>query len=358
MLVDEGSGVSEVLGQTFALPAVAEKGYLDVEVRVETKGGHSSVPPKHTGIGLMSLALAELERHPHKPYLNPESPLVDFTACAARYSPQTPEDLKKHVAKVTRSLEKGKVDKKALKWIEKWWTNLDQYGFLPGLGRAMVSTTQAIDIINGGVKINALPEVVTAVVNHRINIASNVGELQARMIKVLGPVAKKYGLNMVAWGNQVDVSEFKSGCKGSSRHDDDDDDDDEDNHFEYDLSASPVGTLILDTAYNSTLNPAPISPFTVESAAWRVLSQASKAVWATRPDADGTELYMAPLMSTGNTDTKRYWDLTRNIYRFAYLTGTMNNAHTVDEWCDADVFVEQVRWFMNFVVLADENKDL
>ena len=37
-----------------------------------------------------------------------------------------------------------------------------------------------------------------------------------------------------------------------------------------------------------------------------------------------------------NTDTKRYWDLTRNIYRFAYqvkpagYTG-FGNAHTVDE---------------------------
>jgi Gly-Xaa carboxypeptidase len=31
-------------GQLYATPAVAEKGMLDVEIRVETPGGHSSVP--------------------------------------------------------------------------------------------------------------------------------------------------------------------------------------------------------------------------------------------------------------------------------------------------------------------------
>jgi Gly-Xaa carboxypeptidase len=44
MLIDEGSGIVDVYGQMMAIPAVGEKGYLDVEVRVETPGGHSSVP--------------------------------------------------------------------------------------------------------------------------------------------------------------------------------------------------------------------------------------------------------------------------------------------------------------------------
>jgi Gly-Xaa carboxypeptidase len=46
LIVDEGGGMGEVYGQMFALPAVAEKGYLDVELKVETLGGHSSVPRK------------------------------------------------------------------------------------------------------------------------------------------------------------------------------------------------------------------------------------------------------------------------------------------------------------------------
>src|SRR5579863_9678032 len=31
-----------------AIPAIAEKGYMDVRVSVSTPGGHSSVPPPHT----------------------------------------------------------------------------------------------------------------------------------------------------------------------------------------------------------------------------------------------------------------------------------------------------------------------
>lgn len=51
MLVDEGSEMQFLWGQLYATPAVAEKGYLDVEIKVETLGGHSSVPresPAHS----------------------------------------------------------------------------------------------------------------------------------------------------------------------------------------------------------------------------------------------------------------------------------------------------------------------
>lgn len=40
--------MADSYGATFALPAIGEKGYLDVRIEVFTKGGHSSVPPQHT----------------------------------------------------------------------------------------------------------------------------------------------------------------------------------------------------------------------------------------------------------------------------------------------------------------------
>lgn len=39
---------------------------------------------------------------------------------------------------------------------------------VPPVLRPLFGTTQAIDLITGGVKINALPEEASAVVNHRI----------------------------------------------------------------------------------------------------------------------------------------------------------------------------------------------
>ena len=53
------------------------------------------------------------------------------------------------------------------------------------------------------------------------------------------------------------------------------------------------------------LNPAPVSPHTVDSAAWRLLAGTSRGVYSTRPAAKTNELealktlQMAPSLSTG-----------------------------------------------------------
>ncbi|WWC63515.1 uncharacterized protein I303_106118 [Kwoniella dejecticola CBS 10117] len=350
ILVDEGNGLSDAWGQLFAAPAVGEKGYMDLDLRVETLGGHSSVPPPHTGIGYISLLIAALEKHPHVPHLNVESPLVNFIACGADSAPDFPSHLRRSIQKVEDSLSSrsGKVDRKALKEVEDWWLEgsyLD--GTLPqGTGRSMVGTTQAVDIINGGLKVNALPESVVAIVNHRISLSSSVAELQQQLVDVISPVAHKLNLQVEAFGKDVQYH----GC-----------------HMGEDVSGPQAGKVILSVAFNSSLEPAPVSPFTVDSAAWRLLSGTVKGVYATRPeaslspeDAEKT-IIMAPSISTGNTDTKRYWNLTKNIYRFAYQQGKksgFNNVHTVDEYLPADVLVEQVRWFANFIVNVDESREI
>lgn len=70
-----------------------------------------------------------------------------------------PNHLKEAVRKAERSVStKRKVDKKALKEVQDWWVtgSVNDGSLKAGLGKAMVSTTQAVDIINGGVKVNAL----------------------------------------------------------------------------------------------------------------------------------------------------------------------------------------------------------
>lgn len=41
-------GYSKQYDGVFAVPAIGEKGYLDVRVDVSSPGGHSSIPPAHT----------------------------------------------------------------------------------------------------------------------------------------------------------------------------------------------------------------------------------------------------------------------------------------------------------------------
>ncbi|WRT68600.1 uncharacterized protein IL334_005578 [Kwoniella shivajii] len=337
ILVDEGNKVDEAWGQVLAAPAVAEKGSQNIEIRVETQGGHSSVPPSHTGIGYISLLIAALEAHPHVPELRIDSPLVSYLTCAAEVAPKAPRTLKKAAKSLVDSLKskKGKYDKKALKVIEEWWiTGSYEDGTLnKGQGKAMVSTTQAVDIINGGLKVNALPESVSAIVNHRINIISSIAELEKRIIDVISPTAIEFNLSLEAFGKDIKTAQ-----------------------------GPKAGKVILSSLHG--IDPAPITPFTLEDPAWRVFSGTTKGVYATRPQAylneeeAKREIFTVPALSTGNTDTRQYWNLTSNIYRFAYQSSKNPNIHTVNEALSADAFVEQVRWFLSFIVNVDEATDL
>lgn len=66
-----------------------------------------------------------------------------------------PEDLRKLARKAV-------TDDAALKVLQERLLASDP------LYQAMLGTTQAVDLIEGGVKVNALPERASAVVNHRI----------------------------------------------------------------------------------------------------------------------------------------------------------------------------------------------
>jgi hypothetical protein len=83
---DEGfTGVDEDFGRTFARVGIAEKGCLTLELSVHTSGGHSSAPPTHTGIGIMSRLLVELENNPFLPAIDERNPLLTYLECAAQH---------------------------------------------------------------------------------------------------------------------------------------------------------------------------------------------------------------------------------------------------------------------------------
>jgi carboxypeptidase PM20D1 len=64
-VLDEGQVVTQGIVPGFdkpvALIGIAEKGYLSLELLVEAEGGHSSMPPSHTAVGILSAAIARLE---------------------------------------------------------------------------------------------------------------------------------------------------------------------------------------------------------------------------------------------------------------------------------------------------------
>ena len=64
-----------------------------------------------------------------------------------------------------------------------------------------MQTSQAVDVIQGGVKVNALPERTVVTVNHRINIGSKPEDVWNHVKRLVAPIAKKHGLALHAFNS-------------------------------------------------------------------------------------------------------------------------------------------------------------
>ncbi|TCD69101.1 hypothetical protein EIP91_008743 [Steccherinum ochraceum] len=327
ILIDEGGELDVRDDVVIASPAVAEKGHFDLRLTVNTIGGHSSVPPKHTSIGILAGLIVQLENHPHTPHLNRNDTYYTNLQCQAAYDPDLNEDLRSAIKESLKSDH-------ALKNLEAQLFESDRR--LVAIG----STTQAVDLISGGVKVNALPEEASAVVNHRIAGYSSVSAVQTRIVEVLLPAAKKYNISIDAFGEEVDPS-------------DDDDDDDEG------LSRAYAGRVTLSDAFGTALEPAPITP-TSKNPAYEFISGTIIAVSKTSAKGKGSDkpVVVAPGFLIGNTDTRFYWKLTKNIFRYGHVDkyARYNGAHTVNEALEAEAFIELIRFFTTIILNADETK--
>ena len=148
--LDEGgaivAGAVPGVAAPLALVGIAEKGSVGVTLSIEIEGGHSSTPPRHTAIGILAAALTKLENSPMPGRV--DGPTGTFL-----------ERLAPHVGLGFRSV----------------LANLWLFGPIvervmatqPPLD-AMLRTTTAVTIVEGGVKENVLPSRASAVVNFRI----------------------------------------------------------------------------------------------------------------------------------------------------------------------------------------------
>ncbi|KAJ6591703.1 hypothetical protein DFH09DRAFT_1025676 [Mycena vulgaris] len=318
-IIDEGGGFADSYGSVFATPAVAEKGYLDVHVEVTSPGGHSSVPPAHTTIGILAALLVKYEDNPYELELSRDSIPYSTIQCLGEHGTTMPKGLKKIIERSSHS-------KGAFRALEKILFEDKTY-------RSLIGTTQAIDIIHGGVKSNALPEQAYGLVNHRISTQSSVGETKAHDTALLKSLASKFNLTYTAFGDLISEE-----------------------------GAPAIGTLTLKDAYGTSLEPAPVSPIRgEESAPYKLLSGTIKATYnAHRSLTDSSAIAVAPGMSTGNTDTRYYWKLSRSIFRYNHKNtiGTKNRlsgVHTVNEAMSANALLEMIRFFTTLILNSDES---
>ena len=154
-LLDEGGGRVED-GAPFGAPGVAisrvdlmEKGYADVELSVESRGGHSSRPFGGTSLALIARAIAGIADHPFPARL-PTVLRATFQALAPHI---TEEPLKTLVQDVPGNAEA----------IAAWC--LERPETFP-----YVTTTIAPTMIEGGSSAcNVMPQNMRAAINFRIN---------------------------------------------------------------------------------------------------------------------------------------------------------------------------------------------
>ncbi|KAF5375364.1 hypothetical protein D9615_008006 [Tricholomella constricta] len=323
-IVDEGGGFVEQHGSVFATPGIAEKGYMDVRVEVTAPGGHSSIPPQHTSIGILSALLVEYEANPYRVQLTKKDPLFSTLQCFAEHGKNLPEELR-------RTIKRSWSSKKDLHKLEKEILRNPIY-------KSMVGTTQAVTLIEGGVKANALPEQAWAVVNHRISVISSVGEVKIHDSQLLENLAREFNLTYNAFGTRL-----------STQAD----------------GAPSSGTLTLSDAFHTALEPAPVTPTDKHAAPYQLLSGTIKATYNSHRGLSGAdEIIVSPGMPSGNTDTRYYWDLTKHIFRYNHRnSGTKTNrlaggVHTVNESIEIDAFLEMIRFFTTLILNADEATNL
>jgi carboxypeptidase PM20D1 len=150
MVLDEGGvigeGVIAGISVPVALVGVAEKGFASIELSTNAKGGHSSLPPQESAIGIVSAAVTRLEKNSMPPRFDGATRQL-----FEQIGPLFPTPQRAIFANL-------------------WLTRPLVMRSLAGepTTNAMVRTTAAPTIFQAGTKDNVLPTYARAVVNFRI----------------------------------------------------------------------------------------------------------------------------------------------------------------------------------------------
>lgn len=316
LVLDEGGmGLLTIGDYVYARPGVAEKGYMDAILTLETNGGHSSRPPSpHSGIGIMAEMIVALESNTYEPQLTKDNPFRGLLECQAKYSPKELEPwLRKALERDEQDIGSRLAEARG------------------GSVRFSMQTSQAVDIIHGGNKVNALPVSVELTVNYRIAPHDSLVIVKNKIHSLAAPIAHKHNLTLVSF-QQLNTSRPTS------------------------LSAIATGeTLTLRSA--NDLNPAPISPTSPFNPVWALFSGTIRSVFEAVPALKHKTVVPVGDIMLGNTDTIHYWDLTENIYRFSpRRKGTSAGVHTIDERIEMEAHLEGMRFYYELILNFDGRK--
>jgi carboxypeptidase PM20D1 len=275
-VLDEGGAVTRGmmpgLAGALAMVGIAEKGSVDLELSVEGAGGHSSSPPASTSIGILAEAISAIEGNPFP----------------ARFSGAT-EKMFEYVAP-----EMG-LPARIL------FANL--WAFEPVIIRALVRdpataalvrTTTAVTIVEGGVRANQLPTGARAIANHRIVPGETPETVMERVRSVIDD-------------DRVRVRVYGEG----------------------------------------TRSPSPVSD--PDGDAFRLLARTIRQVM-------GDEVVVAPYLVIGGTDAKHYSGRSPGVFRFVPVlmeADALQRMHGTDERIPIESYLLSIAFFQQIIRNAD-----
>jgi carboxypeptidase PM20D1 len=272
LIHDEGMpvllGIVPGVSQPTAPVGLAEKGALDLAVTITGTAGHSSIPPRNTLIGILSQAIAELERNPMPAqFAGPGRLLMEHIAHEMSYP----------LKAIFSNLWLFKP------LVTRIFTNKPSTN-------ALVSTTTAVTIINGGNKRNVLPNTAMVHLNFRISPLDSVAAVVEHVKGIFLRVDPRFQFQIV-----------------------------------------------------DSLEPAPISD--PHSATFKQFSSVIRTAFS--------NVLVTPGIMVGNTDTRHFWGLSDNIYRFApnILTQDLvDTLHNVNERISKENLVNVINFYNQLIL--------
>ncbi|KAG5359600.1 Carboxypeptidase S [Yarrowia sp. C11] len=303
-IVDEGSLIVEEDSYAMLIAATGEKGYTDLQISVSAPGGHSSMPPPHTGIGIAAQIIKEMEDTPYRPELTPQNPIFYTMQCIATHDKSISPKLKSLIQRSGKD-----------RWANR---QLVEILYQNPKYRDLIRTTQATDLMTGGVKANALPETTVFVTNHRIAIEHTVDDVKKKATGNANKIAKKNGFAISAFGKEI-IPKTKD-SKG----------------------------IIEVEFFGGAMEVAPRAP--TSGPTWDLVMGTAMHVFRDAVFPESKEVFAAPGIMTANTDTRHYWDLCDAIYRFNPVRETAAfGVHTVDERIEYQAHLEAIAYFYELV---------
>jgi Gly-Xaa carboxypeptidase len=318
LLMDEGPGIFHYRGSTLAVPALSEKGTLDVNISVHMTSGHSSASYGYNSIIAMSALIEKIRSNQLPNKIQVDDLLLQAIFCLGQHVPGLDGD----VIPIIKDIDR---DEKAISNFIPWFTKMESLKLL----RPLTGNTEALSIIRGGDKINIIPDRTTLSINYRLQLGTSVEQAKNHLERLV----KDYITNLSTVEDGANLT-FRGWSELETVH------------------------SIKLTALPGEREPSPITSFSVDGTnPYSVLHRTIRSVYD-----DKNLTLVAPISLPANTDSRHYWNLTQHIFRFSPGHDMADpddqslgsRIHSTNERANILGHINGVRWYSLFIQNMDE----